>query len=84
MFGLDYSPLTDYRFEGWGVGAGIAYGYAFILGKHWNLELEAGFGYIYTEYDRFECQKCGKKIDEDIPAYYVGPTKASIGIVFLF
>ncbi len=84
MFGLNYSPLTDYRYEGWAVGAGVAYGYAFILGKHWNLELEAGFGYIYTEYDRFECQECGKKIEDDVPVHYVGPTKASIGIVFLF
>lgn len=84
MFGLDYSPLTNYRFEGWGAGAGLAYGYAFILGKHWNLELEAGFGYVYTEYDKFECEECGLKLEEDVPVHYIGPTKASIGLVFLF
>lgn len=81
---LDLSPLTDHRFEGWGVGAGIAYGYAFILGEHWNLELEIGAGYIYTENDKYQCMECAKKLEDDIPYHYFGPTKANIGLVYLF
>ena len=80
----DFSSLTDYRYEGWGVGAGIAYGYAFILNKHWNMEVEVGAGYIYTENDKFECVKCGKKLAEDMPFHYFGPTKAAINFVYLF
>jgi putative salt-induced outer membrane protein YdiY len=81
---MDFSSLTDYRYEGWAVGAGIAYGYAFILNKHWNFELEIGAGYIYTENDKFECIECGKRLAEDVPFHYFGPTKAAINFVYLF
>lgn len=84
IFKADFSKLKDHRVQGWAVGAGVAYGYAFILGQHWNLELEAGFGYIYTRYDRYECQDCGQRIEKDKPFHYVGPTKAAINLVYLF
>lgn len=77
-------PMTDHRFQGWGVGAGVAYGYSFILGQHWNLELELGLGYIYTQYDVYQCKDCGKKIREKDPYHYVGPTKAAVNLVYEF
>lgn len=82
--GLDISRLSDNRFQGWGIGAGIAYGYAFMLGEHWNLELELGLGYIYSRYDVYQCTDCGKKVESDQPANYVGPTKAAVNIVYVF
>ena len=81
---LVLSPLSNYRLEGWGIGAGIAYGYAFILGEHWNLEFEIGAGYIYTENDKFQCVECGKRLADNIPYHYFGPTKANIGLVYVF
>lgn len=81
---IDFSPLTYYRFEGWGAGAGIAYGYAFILGEHWNLEFEIGAGYIYTVSDKFQCVECAKRLEDNIPYHYFGPTKANIGLVYVF
>lgn len=84
MLGTDFRKLKDYRFAGWYVGAGIAYGYAWMLGRHWNLEAEIGLGYAYTRYDRYECVTCGKKLDNDKPHHYVGPTKAAINLVYLF
>ena len=81
---VDFSPLTDYRFEGWGIGAGIAYGYAFILSEHWNFELELGVGYIYTENDKYQCEECSKRLEDNIPYHYIGPTKANIGLVYVF
>lgn len=77
-------PLNDHRYQGWAVGGGVAYGYSFILGQHWNLELELGLGYIYTRYDVFQCKNCGKKIRENIPYHYVGPTKAAVNLVYEF
>lgn len=38
FLGSDFSKLTDNRYQGWYVGGGLSYGYAWILGKHWNLE----------------------------------------------
>lgn len=83
FLGCDFSQLTDNRFQGWAVGAGIAYGYDFILGQHWNLELEIGAGYIYTEYGKYECVDCGRKVDEGVH-HYIGPTKAAINLVYVF
>ena len=84
FLGKDYSPLTDHRFQGWFIGAGVAYGYALPLSKHWNLEFELGLGYVYTEYDRYECAGCGKLVETKVPEHYVGPTKAAINLVYVF
>ena len=84
VFGKDLSVLSDHRFQGFFAGAGIAYGYAWALTEHLNLEFELGVGYVYTRYDEFECFGCGKKIAEDVPVNYVGPTKAAIGLVYVF
>ena len=53
FFGTDFSKLSDYRFQGWFAGAGIAYGYSLPLAKHWNAEFEIGIGYAYSHYDKF-------------------------------
>ena len=83
FLGTDFSPLTDNRYQGWAVGAGIAYGYSFILGLHWNLELELGVGYAYVQFDKFECVECGRKLG-DGHHHYVGPTKAAVNLVYVF
>lgn len=80
----DFSVLNDSRFQGWFAGAGFAYGYDLILGRHWNLEFEIGAGYAYTRYDQFECQECGSVLAEDMTHHYIGITKAAISLVFLF
>lgn len=82
--GRDFSALQDYRNQGWFAGAGVAYGYSWILGRHWNLEAEVGVGYVYTQYDVFECEVCGRKVKENVPYHYVGPTKAAINLVYVF
>lgn len=84
ILGTDFSKLNDSRYQGWFVGAGVAYGYAWILGRHWNLEGEIGVGYSYTHYDKFRCAGCGKKTDEDQTHHYLGPTKAAINLVYIF
>lgn len=84
FLGTDFSKLKDHRYQGWFIGAGVAYGYTWILDKHWNLEAELGLGYGYTRFDRFECVGCGRKIEEDKKHHYVGPTKAAINLVYLF
>lgn len=84
FFGRDLTPLSKYRYQGWFVGAGVAYGYDFILGEHWNLELEVGVGYIYTMYDKFECEECGLQLAYQVPVKTFAPTKAAINLVYLF
>ncbi|MDE6005995.1 MAG: DUF3575 domain-containing protein [Muribaculaceae bacterium] len=84
FLGTDFRNLKDRRYEGWGIGAGIAYGYSWILDKHWNLEAELGLGWIYTRFDAYPCANCGTKLESDKSHNYYGPTKAAINIVYLF
>lgn len=84
FLGTDFSVVSDRRYQGWGIGGGIAYGYAFVLGRHWNLELELGLGYIYTRYDVLNCEECGRKLASDVPHHYYGPTKAAFNLVYIF
>ena len=84
FLGSDLSKLSDYRYQGWFIGAGVAYGYAWILGRHWNLEAEIGVGYAYTQYDSFRCVGCGKRVEKDKPHHYVGTTKAAVNLVYVF
>lgn len=84
LFGTDARKLKNSRYEGWFVGAGVAYGYAWILGRHWNLEGEIGVGYSYTRYDRYRCAGCGKKLENNKSHNYVGPTKAAVNLVYTF
>lgn len=84
FLGTDFSKLKDYRYEGWFVGAGVAYGYSWVLSKHWNLEAELGIGYTYSKSDKFECASCGEKMEDDKTHHYVGPTKAALNLVYVF
>lgn len=84
LFGTDARKLKDSRYQGWYVGAGVSYGYAWMLSRHWNLEAEIGIGYAYTRYDRYPCAKCGTKLEHNRPHHYFGPTKAAINIVYVF
>jgi hypothetical protein len=83
ILGTDFSVLSTKRYQGYAYGAGVAYGFAFMLSEHFNLELEAGFGYMYLDYDVFDCGYCGRRIGEG-GHHYIGPTKAAINLVYLF
>ena len=83
LLGTEFSQLEKYRFEGWFAGAGIGYGYAWMLGKHWNLEAEIGVGYAYSRYEKFQCIECGERLYDD-NNHYFGLTKAAINLVYLF
>lgn len=84
FLGTDFSKLTDERHQGWFAGAGIAYGYSWILDRRWNLEAEIGIGWVHTWYDVYRCANCGKKIRSNQHHNYFGPTKAAINIVYTF
>lgn len=83
FLGSDFRKLADHRYQGWGVGGGIAYGYAWVLAKHWNLEAEIGIGAIYTKFDEYDCESCSRKLGSGDHVYY-GPTKLAINLEYLF
>ena len=80
LFGED---SEQHRYEGWAAGAGVSYGYQFVLGKHWNIEANIGVGYVYLSYDKYKCEKCGEPL---YPARrdYIGPTKGGLSLIYIF
>ena len=84
FLGTNLKYLEDHRIQGWMAGAGVAYGYSWILSRHWNIEAEIGVGWIFTRYDAFNCQGCGKKVKEDETHNYYGPTKAAVNLIYYF
>ncbi len=83
FLGTDFGELRHNRYQGSMGGAGVAYGYAWILDKHWNFEAELGIGWIYATYDKYPCAVCGTKLDSGHHNYF-GPTKAALNIVYVF
>lgn len=84
LWGIKSKDLAANRYQGWFAGAGIGYGYSWALGRHWNLEAEIAVGYVFTRYDRFECENCGREVESNHNRNYVGPTKAALSLVYVF
>ena len=84
FLGTNLKNLKDHRYQGWYGGLGVAYGYSWILSRHFNIEAELGVGWIYTKFDTFECAGCGRRVNTGRSHNYVGPTKAAINLVYVF
>lgn len=77
-----FGDCSSERHEGWYYGAGVSYGYQWVLGKRWNCELSAGIGYVGADYGRYESPRCGAYRGPDHHDYF-GPTKASITFIYI-
>lgn len=84
MLGSNLKELKDKRYQGWAAGAGVVYGYAWPLHKHWNIEAALGIGWLYTRFDSYPCQVCGTKIDRNKSHNYFGSTKLSVAVEYIF
>jgi len=80
--GVDLGDLKDHRIQGNAVGAGISYGYHWILSPRWGIEATLGLGYIHFKYDKYVCEHCGQKVGSYNKDYY-GPTKVGLSLVYL-
>ena len=80
---LDIFPgLKDKRYHGKAFGAGISYGYQWILSPRWSMEASFGFGYMYMDYDIYDYELYGQKQDEDVKHYF-GPTKLAVSLIYI-
>lgn len=73
--------FKEHRFQGWALGAGLTYGYQFVLGKRLNLEASISAGYGYIDYTKYKCPKCGEKVGEG-NYHYLGVTKATLSLIY--
>lgn len=82
MGGIKLLGMEKHRYEGFAFGAGVSYGYQWILNNRWNIEASLGFGYMNLDYDKYHCEKCGEKIGE-MTKHFIGPTKAAISLIYI-
>lgn len=80
--GIKLIGLEEHRYEGHLYGAGLSYGYQWILNKRWSIEATLGIGYAYLDHSKYPCDKCAGKIG-DYTKNYFGPTKAGITIIYI-
>ena len=79
---LNILGLGHERYQSNIYGAGISYGYQWILNKRWSMEAEIGVGYARIDYDKYNCGKCGNKLSSG-HKNYVGPTKVALNIIYV-
>lgn len=78
-----YGQMNEKIYDGYLAGAGLTYGYQWILSPHWNLEALFGVGYAYLWYKQrpdLPCKKCG----QDKHKNYFGPTKVAVSLCYFF
>jgi len=84
---LPTPPFSDtmnrHRFEGELLGAGISYGYHWLISPRWSFEAEIGLGYARLWYGKYPCQTCAKLISNE-KKHYLGVTRAGLNFIYLF
>lgn len=80
--GKELPKFKDYNYRGLAYGGGLSYGYQWMVGPQWNIELNLGMGYAYLTFDKYPCVKCDTKIESDTKNYF-GVTKAAVSLIYL-
>lgn len=74
---------SKYRYDGWTIGGGISYGYHLNFAQNWGAEFNIGIGVTHLRYDKYDCLRCGRKLNTESKTYF-GPTKAAISLIYSF
>lgn len=74
---------SQYRYDGWTIGGGMSYGYHLRFARHWGVEFNIGIGVAHLRYDKYDCVRCGRKLNTETKTYF-GPTKAGISLIYNF
>lgn len=81
--GVNFSKQFHHnRYQGYLYGAGLSYGYQWILNNRWNLEATAGLGYARVHYNKYPIADCGSKLRTRNRNYW-GPTKIGLSIIYI-
>lgn len=74
--------METHRYQGDGYGAGLSYGYQWLLSSRWSLEASVGAGYARLVHDKYKCGACGEKVGAE-KKHYIGPTKAALSLIYI-
>jgi len=75
--------MNSYRFEGQLVGAGLSYGYHWLMGSRFSMESEIGAGYARMQHGKYPCQTCAKLLINENKNYW-GLTRVGLSLIYLF
>lgn len=86
-YDMGYVPfvpsMKEYMYKGNLYGAGITYGYHFILGRRWGLELAVGAGYARMDYKKYVPGDCCAEVISKVKRHYLGPTKFAVNLIYV-
>lgn len=77
-----YPSTRKYRYEGYYYGAGLVYGYQWILHNRWSIEAALGVGYVQSHYDKYDCPACGEWREKDKKGYF-SVTKVAVSLIYM-
>ena len=77
IFGMGHD-----RYDGNVYGAGISYGYQWIISKRWSMEATIGVGYAHLKYDKYARGDGGEKLGHNNRNYF-GPTKVGLSFIYI-
>jgi hypothetical protein len=78
----DRDGIYTNSFEGWFAGAGVSYGYHWIITPRFSMEFTLGMGFAFLDYEKARCTECRQVIGKDTD-FYFGPTRAGIGLIWM-
>lgn len=79
---LRNSNVEPSRYQGEGYGAGLVYGYDWVVAPRLNVEFAVGAGYIYFDYERYGPTKCDPCLERNTKHYW-GLTKLGVSLVYI-
>ncbi|MCQ2170923.1 MAG: DUF3575 domain-containing protein [Bacteroidales bacterium] len=69
--------------EGDRLGGGLSGGYSYMLGKHFNLDIGAGFWMGYDLFKIYSCPTCGSVVGSG-RKFFILPSDLTLGISYVF
>lgn len=74
--------IKDHRYLGSMYGAGVSYGYHWMLGGRWGIEATIGAGYARIHYREYALPPCSPRLSEGNKNYW-GITKLGVTLIFM-
>lgn len=83
-FRYDMTLGKNSRHFGDAVAPGVVYGYDFPVGKHWNIEVATGLGYVWFREKKYGYDKDINKEKYNEHGSRIFPTKLCVSVAYLF
>ena len=73
----------NYRYDGYGVGVGFSFGWAYPMSPRWNIEWEVGAAALWASYEKFVAKNSGWSFGK-YREWKTIPHKAAVSLIYLF